>query len=230
MTDPGAITTKRHRLHNAFADSQNKRGDRGAILKFLRQAMKPERHLAAPQRFEPLRAKVNAALGFASLAVDEGGVLGPAAAVTTLPEAERRARDLRADLELRGVHPDVLRFCRSELLVDNYFHATLEAVKSIGDKLRTRTGLQDDGAVLVDRALGGDQPMLSVNPLATKSERDEQKGFANLLKGVFGMFRNPTAHEAKINWAMSQADAEDLLTLASLIHRRLDAAQMPLRA
>ena len=229
MTDPGATATKRHRLHNAFADSQNRRGDRGAVLKFLRQAMKPERYLAVPQRFEPLRAKVNAALAFASLAVDEGGVVGPAAAVTTLPAAERRARELRADLELRGVHPDVLRFCRSELLVDNYFHATLEAVKSIGDKLRTRTGLQDDGAVLVDRALGGDQPMLAVNPLATKSERDEQKGFANLLKGVFGMFRNPTAHEAKINWTMAQADAEDLLTLASLIHRRIDAAQMPPR-
>ena len=132
-------------------------------------------------------------------------------------------------MELHGVHSDVIRFCRSELLVDNYFHATLEAVKSIGDKLRTRTGLQDDGATLVDRALGGDQPMLTINPLMTKSERDEQKGFANLLKGIFGMFRNPTAHEARINWVMSQADAEDLLTLASLIHRRFDAAQMPSR-
>lgn len=183
MADPTPTATKRHRLHNAFADSQNKRGDRGAILKFLRQAMKPERYLAAPHRFEPLRANVNAALAFVGLAFDEGGTLGTAEAVTTLPEAERRARELRADLELRGVHPDVLRFCRSELLVDNYFHATLEAVKSIGDKLRTRTGLQDDGATLVDRSLGGDQPMLAINTLATKSERDEQKGVRKPAQG-----------------------------------------------
>lgn len=230
MTDPGNERTKRHRLHNAFAESQNQRGDRGAILKFLRQAMKPERYLRTPHRFEPLRAKVNAALAFAGLAFDDAGVLGTANKIATLPEAERRARELRADLELRGVHPDVLRFCRSELLADNYFHATLEAVKSIADKLRTRTGLQDDGAVLVDRALGGDLPLLAINPLQTKSERDEQRGFANLLKGVFGMFRNPTAHEAKINWAMSREDAEDLLTLASLIHRRIDTANMPPRA
>lgn len=229
MKDPGERLPKRHRLHNAFAESQNRRGDRGAILKFLRQAMKPDRYLRAPERFEPLRARVNAALAFASLAVDQAGTLVPAEAVATLPEAERRARALRADLELRGVHPDVLRFCRSELLVDNYFHATLEAVKSIADKLRVRTGLQDDGAALVDRALGGELPMLAINALSTKSERDEQKGFANLLKGVFGMFRNPTAHEARITWAMTQTDAEDLLTLASLVHRRIDAAYMPPR-
>lgn len=130
---------------------------------------------------------------------------------------------------MRGVHEDVLRFCRSELLVDNYFHATLEAVKSIADKLRSRTGLDDDGATLVDRVFGGDQPMLVINQFTTKSERDEQKGFGNLLKGVIGMFRNPTAHEAKIKWEMAREDAEDLLTLASIIHRRIDAARMPPR-
>jgi hypothetical protein len=37
--------------------------------------------------------------------------------------------------------PDVLKFCREELVADNYFHAVLEAVKSIADKLRVRTGL-----------------------------------------------------------------------------------------
>ncbi len=229
ITDPGEGMTKRHRLHNALAESQNKRGDRGAILKFMRQAMRPERYLRAPERYEPMRAKLNAALAFAGLEFDAAGELGSSSKVATLPKAERRARELRADLELRGVHEDVLRFCRSELLVDNYFHATLEAVKSIADKLRSRTGLDDDGAVLVDRVFAGELPMLAINAFATKSERDEQKGFANMLKGVFGMFRNPTAHEAKINWAMSRVDAEDLLSLASLIHRRVDAAHMPPR-
>ena len=33
-----------------------------------------------------------------------------------------------AALTTRGVHSDVLRFCREELLADNYFHAVLEAV------------------------------------------------------------------------------------------------------
>ena len=43
------------------------------------------------------------------------------------------------------------------------------------------------------------------------------------------MFRNPAAHEARINWRMNKADAADLLSLALLIHRRLDNPHMPSR-
>ena len=65
-----------------------------------------------------------------------------------LPEAKRGAEELRANLSFRGAHPDVLRFCREELLADYYFHAVLEAVKSVG-----KTGLTDDGGTLMNRAL-----------------------------------------------------------------------------
>ena len=191
--------------------------------------MKPARFSREPQRFEPLRALLNQALAFAGLVVDEAGRLTTAEAARTLPEAQRRARELRADMEGRGVHPDVLRFCRAELLVDNYFHAVQEAVKSVADKMRARTGVSDDGAGLVDRVFGGDPPLLAINPRTTVSERSEQSGFANLVRGTFGMFRNPTAHEARIHWTMSKEDAQDLLTIVSLIHRRLDRAQMPPR-
>jgi uncharacterized protein (TIGR02391 family) len=72
--------------------------------------------------------------------------------------------------------------------------------------------------------------MLAINPLKTESEKSEQKGFANLLRGTFGMFRNTTAHEARIYWPIGKDDAEDLLSLVSLIHRRLDTTDMPPRA
>jgi uncharacterized protein (TIGR02391 family) len=176
-----------------------------------------------------MRARLNQALAFAGLAVDATGTLASVEQARTLSETQRRAQELRADLTTRGVHPDVLRFCREELLADNYFHAVMEAVKSVADKLRARTGLTDDGAPLVDRALTGDPPMLAINPLRTESEKSEQRGFAHLLRGTFGMFRNTTAHEARINWPMTKDDAEDLFSLVSLIHRRLDAANMPPR-
>jgi len=226
MDDPCPSVTKRHRLFAAFAQSQNSKGDRRNILAFIRFAMKPSRYLRDPSRFEPLRARLNAALAFAGIACDADGELRKADPVATIPAAEKRARELRADLEVRRVHPDVLRFCRSELLVDNYFHAALEAAKSIASKLRDRTGVDEDGAPLVDRVLAGDRPLLAINSLTTKSERDEQRGFANLVKGVFGMFRNPVAHEPRIVWSMSREDAEHLLTLVSLIHRRLDGAKL----
>ncbi|MGK9235859.1 TIGR02391 family protein [Inquilinus limosus] len=179
---------------------------------------------------EAMHARLNRALAFVGLAFDAGGILGSVDAVSTISEAERRADELRDDLSRRGVHPEVLQFCRTELVADNYFHAVLEAMKSVSDKIRRRTGLTDDGSALVDRALSGDPPMLAINPLLTESHRSEQKGFANLVRGAFGMFRNVTAHEARILWAMNRKDAEDLLSLASLIHRRLDAAHMPPRS
>ena len=173
--------------------------------------------------------KVNRALAFAGLEMDAQGVLGATDVARTIPEAERRARELREDLVRRGVHPDVLAFCRAELLADDHFHAVLEAVKSIADKMRSRTGLLDDGSALVDRALGGDPPMLAINNHQTQDEKSEQRGFANLVRGAFGMFRNPTAHAPRVHWPMAREDAEDLLSLVSLMHRRLDAATTPPR-
>ena len=72
---------------------------------------------------------------------------------------------------------------------------------------------------------GGDSPIVAINALGTESERSEQRGFANLLKGTFGMFRNTTAHAPKINWALNREDAEEVLTLLSMIYKRLDAAR-----
>lgn len=228
MTDPGPIT-KRTRIYNAFADSQNRRRDRTRVLGFIRYAMKPARFGREPARFEPLRANLNIALAFVGLVVTESGEIQSVAVATTLSEAQRRATELRADLETRGVHADVLEFCRAELVADDYFHAVQEAVKSVAAKMRAKTGLTVDGSTLVDRALGGEPPMIAINSRSSESERGEQRGFANLVRGSFGMFRNPTAHEPRIHWPMSKGDAQDLLTLVSLIHRRLDASHMPAR-
>lgn len=228
MIDPGPIT-KRTRIYNAFAESQSRTGDRTRVPGFVRHAMKPARYVRNADRFEPMRTNLNFALAFAGLVVTEGGEIQAATVATTLPEAQRRANELRSDLETRGVHADVLAFCRAELVADDYFHAVQEAVKSVAAKMRVKTGLTDDGSTLVDRALGGTPPMIAINPLSSESERGEQRGFANLVRGTFGMFRNPTAHEPRIHWPMSKGDAQDLLTLVSLIHRRLDASHMPAR-
>ena len=75
---------------------------------------------------------------------------------------------------------------------------------------------------MVNKAFAGQQPVLALGPLTTESEKSEQKGFANLLIGLFGAVRNPLAHAPKTNWPMSEQDALDILTLVSLIHRKLE--------
>ena len=67
-------------------------------------------------------------------------------------------------------------------------------------------------------------PHLALNKLETQSETSEQKGFVNLLKGIFGTFRNTTAHNPKVLWVIEEQDALDILSILSLIHRRLDGA------
>ena len=144
--------------------------------------------------------------------------------VATLSEANERAKKLRAGLDSRNTHPEVLKYCKSELLDKNYFHAVLEAVKSIFDRTRALTGLDDDGAKLIDAVFSGDAPVLIINNHNTQTEKKEQVGFSNLLKGIYGMFRTPLAHEAKISWTIELQDAEDLMSMVSMVHRRLDKA------
>jgi uncharacterized protein (TIGR02391 family) len=104
------------------------------------------------------------------------------------------------------------------------FHAVFEATKSVAEKIRQRTGLTSDGADLVDKAFSGGTPLLAINTLRTETEQSEQKGFVNLVKGMFSTFRNVTGHAPKITWPISEMDALDLLSLVSYIHRRIDAA------
>jgi hypothetical protein len=131
-----------------------------------------ERLFAPPNAHSAEMLETGTALAFAGLAVDASGTIISVEQARTLTDAQRRANELRADLELRKVHADVLRFCREELLADNYFHAILEAAKSVADKLRQCTGLSDDGGVLFDRALGGEpHPPRHSLPGATRNDQ-----------------------------------------------------------
>lgn len=144
-----------------------------------------------------------------------------------LDEAMERATRVHAALASRKVHQDVLTFCKAEMFQKNYFHAVFEAMKSVSKKICDLSGLDGDGAELVDKAFGfrdTTSPVLRINPLTTETDRGEQRGFSNLLKGLFGTIRNPLAHNPKIEWDMTEQDALDVLTTLSLVHRKLDKA------
>ncbi len=140
--------------------------------------------------FDATRALLNERLLLSGFRVLEDGKVARARAAVTLDETQRRADDLRAELSRRDVHPDVLRFCRAEPLQQNYFHAVLEASKSVADKLRGLTRTTGDGSPLVDATCSlGSGPRIALNSLATEWERSEQTGIATLLKGLFRTFR-----------------------------------------
>jgi len=230
IPDVSPAMTKWKRLFNAFVEYQNKRQFGNHVLMFINRAMNPVNYTSCPEVFSSRQAELNSVLAFCGMAVGDDGKIRRAAPARDLDDAIARADRLHATLATRKVHPDVLKFCRAELLDKNYFHAVFEAMKSIAAKIRELSGLTSDGADLVQQAFGGKTPLLAVNSLATETERGEQRGFVNLLIGLFGTIRNPAAHNPKIEWEMSEQDALDVLTMASLIHRKLDRAHRTINA
>jgi len=224
IEDPEPAITKRRRLFAALQAKQTKDGCANNVVAFIHTFMEPVRFVAMPQEFERFRTELNEVLAFSGLNISEDGKLKLVMQARTLTEAQERASRLKSELMRRKMHPDVLQFCKAELLQENYFHAVFEATKSVAQKIRDKTGLTGDGAEIVDKAFGISTPLLAINTLRTETEQTEQKGFANLLKGMFGTFRNPTAHAPKIYWPMKEEDALDLLSMVSYFHRRLDAA------
>ncbi|WP_321958954.1 TIGR02391 family protein [Paraburkholderia tropica] len=225
IADPSPGMTKWKRLFNAMAGAQNQHQVGNHLIMFINRAMNPVNYARDAAAFAWRRDELNVVLAFSGFYVREDGKVGYADKATTLEAARARAGRLKAALESRAVHEEVLNYCRVELLDENYFHAVFEATKGVAERIRQLSGLSGDGADLVNRAFSGQQPVLALGPLSTESEKSEQKGFAHLLIGLFGAVRNPLAHAPKANWPMSEQDALDILTMISLIHRKLDLAQ-----
>jgi uncharacterized protein (TIGR02391 family) len=222
INDPSPGMTKRYRLFDALQMRQQRDKCGNFVVAFVCEAMKPVRYVGSEETFEDRRSHLNQALAFAGYLLREDGKIIATTKTETLTQAQKRAHKLWRELQGRRVHGDVMRFCRAELLEDNYFHAVFEATKSVADKIREQSRLDEDGSRLVDKAFGGERPRLAFNTLQTQTERTEQAGLMNLIKGLFGTFRNITAHEPRIKWTIEEEDAFDLLSLASLVHRRLD--------
>jgi uncharacterized protein (TIGR02391 family) len=222
VPDVDPTATKWKRLFNAFVEFQNQRQFGNHVIVFINRAMDPVQFTESPARFRKWRERLNPILAFSGMTVAEDGKVRWSKPASTLDEAIARANRLQYLLETRGVHANVLHYCKAELLQENYFHAVFEAAKSVAAKIRALTGHPGDGAPLIHAAFGGSSPALMVNDLSTESDKSEQSGFLNLLIGLFGTVRNPLAHNPKVEWAMNEQDALDILTLISLVHRKLD--------
>ena len=76
-----------------------------------------------------------------------------------------------------------------------YSNAILDAMKVLTELIRTKSKLDGDGANLIGQAFGGNAPPIKISPMQKVSEIDEQKGFEQLLRGLYIGIRNPRTHE-----------------------------------
>jgi len=226
VPDPYPALTKRFRLHEALSRRQAQDGVANCVIAFVSAAMAPVHYRNDPQLFTLRQDGLNEVLVYLGLRVNDNGAVARGAQ-TTLSDAARHANTVRAELRRRGTHQAVLDYCTQELLAKDAFHAALEATKGVAQRLRDLSGHPGDGAELVDAVLArgkAARPVLAVNPGLTDTERGEQTGFANLVKGVFGLYRNPVAHDPRVRRTVTDDELLELLTTLSMIHRRLDEA------
>jgi len=224
--DPGP--NKRTRLLTTLNNAQIHRGSGATLAAFINAAMSPVRHEREPQRWEQLRAELNAKLVFFGYRINERGQLAPGARARTLGEAAQLSGELLSELRRRGCHDALLTYCSEELLRQSLFHAISEAAKSIPDRLRRHTGLGSDGENLYTTVLGAKQgrPLVCINAFETDSEQAEHRGFKNLLTGIHGHYRNPRAHNTRLGSPEAKQDFHDAFGLFSYVHRRLDDASV----
>ena len=221
IDDNSGESTKWRRLYLVFLDLQRRDRCANRVLDFARSLLAPARFVGRNDEFEAHRAELNTILALSGREYGADGRFRTRKVAMTLTEAERRVGTIQAKFQGRRLHPEVLKYCQAELMQENYFHAVFEASKGLAQRIREKSGVDGDGAQLVDRALSINSPVLAFNTLQTETERSEHKGFALLLKGCFAAVRNPLAHEPKIMWE-GEEDAADYFTLISLLHRKLD--------
>ena len=152
MPDPlGEGQTKWKRLATSMQEKQVSQRDGRPILAVITAAMKPDMIWDRQAKAVVARDELTQVLSLSGYRVLDDGRIGRAKTATTASEASARSERLRKLLEARHAHPEVIRHCREELLRKDHYEAVFEAVKGLGARLREKSGLDEDGPVLVFR-------------------------------------------------------------------------------
>jgi uncharacterized protein (TIGR02391 family) len=221
IPSPESGVTKRHRLYQALSKRQREDGCANHVIHFVQCALIPENYLEKPHQFDFLRYSLNEILSEAGYQIGMDGKFHRMPKIAT--GAAQRANQLRSALLPRNLHPEVMRLCRADLLGEHYLPVVIAAAKSLSEKIQLKTGSISVGAELADHALEfSNGPKLAFNTLQTKAEISEHLSLLHLIKSVLTAFNSPDTPEPA--WAIAEPDAIDLLTLISMLHRRIDQA------
>lgn len=105
-----------------------------------------------------------------------------------------------------------------------YAAAISDAFYFLSDLVRSKSGLDSDGAALIGAAFGGDKPVIKVNPFQTETEKSEQKGIEQVLRGLYLGFRNPRSHEKRTDTVET---ADSVISFISFLSGLIDRSKSP---
>ncbi|GFG77748.1 TIGR02391 family protein [Mycobacterium paragordonae] len=219
---------KRTSLYVALHNAQVKQACGNVLGAFIARAMHPSRYVGNERRWMQLRDQLDGVLVIFGYRISKEGKLATGTKATTLSAAAKLAGELQVELHRRDTHAELLKYCDEELITRDLFHAMSEATKGVAQRIREQTGLVFDGQDLFDAAFGTakHRPVLFINNYLSDSDVSEQKGFKNLLIGIYGHFRNPRAHTTRYGATEKLIDFYDLFATLSYVHRRLDGSHI----
>lgn len=217
-------SNKSDRIYYALKRIQDRNDCGNNVMDLIQKTITPKRY-DDYQEFENHRASINEKLLYEGYEINEKGEILQCKKAQTIPEAKERSQKIKTKIRGMIIHSEIIKYCDEEWLNEDYFHAIEEVAKSVFDRLRNMTGIQQDGGALVTSCFSSGQsgvPLLALNRLETESEKSEQKGFMNFCIGFYGLYRNPKAHNVRVNEEVKLEQFAEVLVVASIIHERLD--------
>lgn len=218
------LSTKWKRIYNTILYEMNKTNSINPFIKIIEDVMQPFTFRDNIDIWKENKRDLNRIIGFCGLELLDDGKLKSVEPTKTLQEAIERTDSLIEKLKVHNIHREIIDYCRPELLNGNYFHAILEASKSVLQRIRDLTNSSRDGNTLINEAFILKNPSLVIkgNRLNDEHEKSQYQGLKSLLNTICYLYRNSTAHSPKLFNPSSEQDAIQAFLLISMAHKHLD--------
>lgn len=149
-----------------------------------------------------------------------------------IPQAEVIAENhARAQGETQATHGfeemlhPVVRNCSMMLYTNGHYReSVINSIVAIFDLIRERTGLAQDGAALAGEAFSLDRARLVFSEIESESGKSDQKGFMQIIQGMYLGIRNPKSHSLAHD--LDKEKTAQYLVFSSLIARRVTEAKV----
>ena len=142
----------------------------------------------------------------------------------TAPRHAAQQNDPLSIFDAVVTHPRVVSVSRRLFKNEHHTQAVEQAFKALMAYVRSKSGLQEDGVALMQRAFSMENPKLRITPMRNRTEKDQQFGMMSLMVCAIAAIRNPHAHDP------DQVDGSEIaiqqLALADYLFKCVDAAEV----
>lgn len=222
------ISTKWKRMNASMIYEIDSQKSPRPFFQLIEEIMHPVKFANNKAVWDKNLEEINFTLRFYGYELTDGGKIQSTISTKTYSEGINRTKNFLEKLQSKGIHENIIKYCSPELLNENFFHAILEASKSILFRIKQMVLSSRDGNNLIMESFDPKNPAIIINGnyLKTDNEKNEYFGLRSLLMYICYTYRNPTAHSPKTYNPLNEEDAILAFQLMSKVHYQLDNCQV----